>query len=151
MEAFTDAVRLRALGLGARVIDSSTAIVLVPFGVAAALAAAVSQHAQKLDIVFLEEWQHTIIEQISRRDGRLAVVELGKAYLGIGVDEGLLVDASNALQIADIERILGAAITWMLALELAVRLPSRSWPFPARRLAPRSAPGLLGRSWLPAP
>ena len=38
----------------------------MPFGVAAELAAAVSQHAQKLDIVFLEEWQHTIIEQIGR-------------------------------------------------------------------------------------
>jgi hypothetical protein len=73
--------------------------------------------AQQLDIVLLEERQHTVIEQIGRRDGRLAVVELGKAYLGVGVDEGLLVDASNALQIADIERILGAAVTWMLALE----------------------------------
>jgi tetratricopeptide (TPR) repeat protein len=57
-----------------------------------------------------------------RRDRRLSVVELGKAYLGVGVDEGLLVDASHALQIADIERILGAAVTWMLTLELAVRL-----------------------------
>jgi len=44
-----------------------------------------------------------------------------KAYLGVGADEGLLVDASNALEIADIERVLGAAVTWMLALELAVR------------------------------
>jgi len=35
-------------------------------------------------------------------DGRLAVVELGKAYLGIGVDEGLLVGASNAFQVADL-------------------------------------------------
>jgi hypothetical protein len=43
-------------------------------------------------------------EQIGRRNWRLAVVELGKAYLGIGVDEGLLVDASNTLQVADIER-----------------------------------------------
>jgi hypothetical protein len=60
---------------------------------------------------------------LSRRgDGRLAVVERGKAYLGIGIDEGLLVDASNTLQVADIERILGAAVTWMLALEFAVRL-----------------------------
>src|SRR5262245_60415117 len=42
--------------------------------------------------------------------------------LGVGVDEGLLVDASNTLQVADIERILGAAVTRMLALELAVRL-----------------------------
>src|SRR4029453_7793221 len=114
VEAFTDAVRLRALGLGARVIDvldCQIQLVLVPFGIAAKLAAAVGQHAQELDIVLLEERQHTVIEEIGCRDGRLAVVELGKAYLGVGVDEGLLVDAANALQIADIERILGAAIT----------------------------------------
>src|SRR5262245_43534034 len=125
VEAFTDAVGLRALGLGARVIDvldREIQLILVPFGIAAELAAAVSQHAQELDIVLLEERQHTVIEQIGRRDRRLAVVELGKAYLGVGVDEGLLVDASNALKIADIERVLGAAVTWMLALELAVRL-----------------------------
>src|SRR5437588_3592804 len=59
---------------------------------------------------------------LSRSAAVMGVVELGKAYLGVGVDEGLLVDASNALQIADIERILRAAISWMLALELAVRL-----------------------------
>ncbi len=29
--------------------------------------------------------------------------------------------------------------------------PSRSWPFPARRPAPRSAPSCPARSWLPAP
>src|SRR5262249_16465452 len=42
--------------------------------------------------------------------------------LGVGVDEGPLVDASNTLQIADIEGVLSAAVTRMLALELAVRL-----------------------------
>jgi hypothetical protein len=36
----------------------------VPFRIAAELAAAVSQHAQELDIVLLEERQHTVIEQI---------------------------------------------------------------------------------------
>jgi hypothetical protein len=77
--------------------------------------------------VLLEERQHTVIEQIGRRDGRLAVIELGKTYLGIGVDEGLLVDASNTLQIADIERILGAAVTRMLALELACPRRGGAW------------------------
>src|SRR5262245_18207152 len=103
---------------------SSTEIVLVlvPFGIAAKLAAAVSQHAQQLDIVLLEERQHTVIEQIGRSERRLSVVELGKAYHGVGVDEGLLVDTSHALEIADIERVQGAAVTWMLSLELAVRL-----------------------------
>src|SRR5262245_46325925 len=73
VEAFTDAVGLRALGLAARVIDvldREIQLVLVPFGVAAELAAAVSQHAQELDIVLLEERQHTVIEQIGRGDGR---------------------------------------------------------------------------------
>ncbi len=60
------------------------------------LTAAVSQHAQELDIVLLEERQHTVIEQIGCRDGRLAVVELGKAYLGVGVDKGLLVAARGS-------------------------------------------------------
>ena len=44
MEALADTVRLRALGLGARVIDvfdRKVQLVLVPFGVAAELAAAV--------------------------------------------------------------------------------------------------------------
>src|SRR5262249_47662583 len=99
-------VGLRALGLGARVIDvldREIQLVLVPFGIATELAAAVGQHAQQLDIVLLEERQHTVIEQIGRRDRRLAVVELGKADLGVGVDEGLLVDASNTLQVADVD------------------------------------------------
>src|SRR6516164_3920631 len=72
VEAFTDAIRLRALGLGARVVDvldREIQLVLVPFGIAAELAAAVSQHAQELDIVLLQERQHTVIEQIGRRDG----------------------------------------------------------------------------------
>src|SRR5262249_23826463 len=124
VQAFTDAIRLRALGLGARVIDvldREIKLVLVPFGVAAELAAAVSQHAQELDIVLVEERQHSVIEQIGGGDGRLAVIELGKADLSVGVDEALLVDASNTLQVADIERILGTAVTWMLTFELAVR------------------------------
>jgi hypothetical protein len=37
------------------VLDREIQLILVPFGVAAELAAAVSQHAQKLDIVLLEE------------------------------------------------------------------------------------------------
>ena len=55
-----------------------------------------SQHAQELDIVLLEERQHPVVEQIRRRDRCLAVIQLGEANLGVGVDEGLLVDAANS-------------------------------------------------------
>src|SRR5262249_32605933 len=77
VEALTDAVGLRALGLSARVIDvldRKVEFVLVSFGVAAILAAAVGQHAQQLDLVLLEERQHPIVEQIRRRNRRLAIV-----------------------------------------------------------------------------
>jgi len=72
--------------------------------------------------VLLEQRHHPIIEQIGGRDRGLAIVKLGASNLGVGIDESLLVDAANTLQIADIERILSAAIARMLALELAVRL-----------------------------
>jgi hypothetical protein len=50
---------------------------------AAELAAAVSPHAQELNIMLLEERQHTIVEQIGGRDRRLAIIELGEGDLGV--------------------------------------------------------------------
>ena len=73
-------------------------------------------------ITLLGRTKYPVVEQIGCRDRRLAIVELGAGDLGVGIDEGLLVDAPNSLQIADIERILGAAIARMLAFELAMRL-----------------------------
>src|SRR5437016_6506139 len=70
--------------------------------------------------MLVEERYDPVIEQIRRRDRRLAIIQLGEANLGVGVDEGLLVDAADALQIADVECILGTAIARVLALELAV-------------------------------
>src|SRR6516225_6877614 len=125
VEALTDAVGLRALGLGARVIDvlnREIELVLVSFGIAAELTPAIGQDAEKLDIVVLEYRQHSIIEQIGRRDRRLAIVKLGAGDLGVGVDEGLLIDAPDPLQVADIECVLGAAIARMLACKLAMGL-----------------------------
>jgi hypothetical protein len=48
---------------------------------------------------------------------------------------GLLVDPSDTLQIANIERILGAAVARMLALETRREPPFRSWPFPTQSCA----------------
>ena len=96
MEAFADAVGLRAFGFGARVVDvldRKIELVLVPLRIAAVLAAAIGQYAQQLDVIALEQRDHTVVEEISCRNRRLAIVELGASDLGIGIDEGLLVDA----------------------------------------------------------
>ena len=63
---------------------------------------------------------HAVVEQLRRRQRALAIVELGEAHLRIGVDRGLLIDPSPALQGADVKRILGNAAARMLALELPV-------------------------------
>src|SRR6266498_2457701 len=123
VEAFADAVGLRALSLGTRmidVLDREIELVLVPFGIAAELAAAVGEHAQQLGIVLLEEWQYPVVQQVGRGDRRLAVIQLAESDLGIGVDEGL--DPPDPLEIADVERVLRATVAGMLALELTVGL-----------------------------
>jgi len=87
VKAFTDAVRLRALGPGARVIDvleREIELVLAPFGINS-LPRSVSTR-RSLTLCSSKKQQHTVIGQIGRRDGRLAVVEL---------------NASNTLQVAD--------------------------------------------------
>jgi len=101
--------------------------------------------------VALEQRDHAVIDEIGGRDRRLSIVEFGANHLAVGVGEGLLVDPPNPLHVADIERILGAAVARMLALELAVGFLLGPPLSPTRRPAPRSAPGRPARSWLPAP
>src|SRR3954468_18342273 len=111
VEALADAVGLRTFGLGAGVIDvldRQVELVFVSLGVAAVFAAAVGQHARECHGVALEQRDRAIIDQIGRRDRRLAVVEFGANNLAVGVDEGLLVDAPDPLHGPDIECVLGA-------------------------------------------
>ena len=98
VEALTNAIGLRALGLGARVVDvfdRKIELIFAPLRIAAVLAAAVSKHSQQLDFMAVEERQHPVVEEIGCRDRRLTIVQLGEADLGVGVDEGLLIDASD--------------------------------------------------------
>ena len=98
MEALADAVGLRALGLGAGVIDildREIELIFMPFGVAAVFTAAVGQHARELHVMALEQRDHAVIDEIGGRDRRLSIVELGANHLAVGVDEGLLVDPPN--------------------------------------------------------
>jgi hypothetical protein len=45
--------------------------------------------------VGIKERDDLVIEQIGCRQRHLAVIELGKAHLGGGIDEGLLIDRVN--------------------------------------------------------
>src|SRR4029434_9855287 len=88
--------------------------------VATELSTAVGQHPRQPDTVLVIERHHPVVEDLGRGDRRLTIIELGEGDLGIGVDEGLLVDPSHPLQCADIEGVLCSAVAWALALELAM-------------------------------
>ena len=68
----------------------------------------------------------------------LHIVQLGETKLGTGVDYGLLVDPANTFPGADIEGVLGHAVTRAFAVESAVGL-LLPLSFPARPPGLRSA------------
>ena len=72
---------------------------------------AIRHDPQHRQIVFLVEWQHVVVEQISGSDRRLGGVELGMRDLRVCVHLGLLIDPPDALQRADIEGVLRAKVT----------------------------------------
>src|SRR5436190_1073729 len=123
MEALADPVGLWALGLCAAVIDvldRQVELVLVAFP-AAELGAAIGQHPAQPDAVLIVERHHPIVEDLGGGDWRLSVIELGEGHLGVGIDKGLLINPPDALQRANVEGVLRAAIARALALELAMR------------------------------
>src|SRR5207244_11600333 len=76
MEALANAVGLRALGLGAAVVDAlDREIELVLVALAAAeLSATIGQHARQPDAVLVVERHHPILEDFSGADRGLAVI-----------------------------------------------------------------------------
>ena len=90
-------------------------------GVSAIFRASVGQHAAQPDLVLIIEGHHTVVEEIGRGERGLAIVELSEGDLGIGVDEGLLVDAPDPLHGADIEGVLGAAVAGTVSISVCGR------------------------------
>ena len=86
VEALCDSVRLRALGLGAAVIDvldREIELVFVPLRVAAILRAPVGEDAQQRHAVLVEEGDHPVVQKLGRADRRFAVIELGEGDLDL--------------------------------------------------------------------
>lgn len=147
VEPFTDPVRLGRfdLGLGVvDVVDSQEELEIVLVDAPAIFRASVGHDPQHRQVMFLMERQHPIIEQISRRDRRLGGVELGMRDRAIGVHIGLLVDPPDALEGADIERVLAAQIARVGGFDLAAGLVSsfffsRACTWASVRIVPSSA------------
>jgi hypothetical protein len=55
--------------------------------------------------MFIEERDHPVVEQVGCHQRGPAVAELGERQLGVGVEKGLLIDATDTLERADVERL----------------------------------------------
>jgi hypothetical protein len=75
------------------------------------LGSPIRQHPQQRDLILIEEGQDLVVEQIRRINGILRGVQLGEGDRRVGIDKGLLVDASHALEGADVEGILRAQVS----------------------------------------
>ena len=90
VEPLNNSIRLRAFGLGARVIDileRQVELIFMMLGIAAIFRATIGQHAAELHLVGVVEGHDPIVEQVGGGDRRLAVIELGEGDLGVGVDK----------------------------------------------------------------
>ena len=105
---------------------------LVALAVATILAAPVGQDSQQWHAVLLEERQHPVVEHVGCGDRVLAIIELDQRYLAVGVDEGLLVDAAHALEVAHVVGVLRTKVPRVLGLDLSVRLLLLPAPSSAR-------------------
>src|SRR5262249_53881765 len=120
MEALANSIWLRALGFGAAVIeilDRPVELVFMALN-AAKLGAAMGQDPVLPDGGRVIKRHNPVVEDLGRGDRGFAVIELGEGHLGVGIDEGLLIDPPDALQGADIKGVLRPAIAWAFALKL---------------------------------
>jgi hypothetical protein len=153
VEPLDDTVGLRAAGLGAGVVDvldRQVELVFVPVVGAAELGAAVGEQPLQRHAVLLEERDDPVVEQIGGGDRGLAVVELGEAELGVGIEEGLLIDAPDALEGSDVEGVLGAAVAGAFGVELAVGFLVGLGFLQGRRAGFRLESSAPAPFWLPA-
>ena len=70
--------------------------------------------------MFVEERQDFVVQNISRRESGLVRIEFSEANIGMSVDGRLLIDFANALDVADITRVLAEKKTRMRRLDLTV-------------------------------
>jgi hypothetical protein len=113
VEALTDFVRLRAHRFCPAVIDifhREIKLVFVMLGICRTIPCRDRSEQLRASLFFVEEGHDSIIQEVGRGDRRLAIIVFGKRHFRIGVDDGLPIDTADPFHVADVERVLRAAI-----------------------------------------
>lgn len=147
MKPLADAIGLRTFRFCACVVNPFEVQVqrkLVMLAVAAVLAAPVGQYPEQWNTVFFVPRQHPVIEHVSGSDGVFTVVELDHDCLAIAVNEGLLVNAANAFDVAHVIGVLTSQVARVLGFDFSVSLLFLSGFFQGTQLVFREDEPILG-------
>ena len=63
-----------------------------------------------------EEWKHTVIEHVRCNQCVFAVVQFSQSYLAVGINKGLLINATQAFDGTNIVSVLRAQVTVFLTV-----------------------------------
>ena len=121
MEAFDDAVRLRAPDLGLAVLDAfelEEQLVGMAVGPAAELAAIVREYGLDRHAVLLEEGHHIGVQQMHGGQRHLVGVEAAPGEARAAVDGGLQVDLADRFQVTHEEGIDSHQIAAVVGLDV---------------------------------
>src|SRR5688572_5358585 len=124
VKPLADPVRLGTLRLRSGVLDvlnGEVQLIGMTIRRAAILRATIREDPTYRDLMLGKKRQHAIVEQVRRGDRRLLRIQLGERDLAVRVDEGLLIDATDAFQRPHIKRVLRAAVPRAFTFEFAAR------------------------------
>ncbi|CFV32315.1 Uncharacterised protein [Yersinia similis] len=109
VETLTDAIRLRRHRFRFRmvnIVDGQIKLIIMLFHATTELCPSVGQYPQHWQALRLVERQHAVIQHVSGCDRCFTRIQLAVRHFREGIHERLLVDATYALQITNVESIL---------------------------------------------
>ena len=116
MQTFADSVALQPADLSFAMFDSSNLLVrlvLMVFRSYFELSATINQDAKQWHFLVLKEWQYSVVQDVSRSDGMLAFIKLGKNNEGKGINQRLLIGTAHVFDVPYIIGDLASQISWM--------------------------------------
>ena len=86
------------------------------------LCTSVSQYPQHGQPILFKIQQYFVVKYVRRGNGSLGCIELAECYLAVSIYKGLLIETAHALEVADIEGVLGPQVTWMSSFNFTTSL-----------------------------
>src|SRR5690349_25151336 len=93
------------------------------FSLAAIFSTSICKNPQQRNCLLLEERNDFVVKHICSSDRVLTIIQLSHSHFRIGIDKGLLIDSTYALDVANVVGVLGTQIAGMFSLDFSASFP----------------------------